>query len=252
MTKNLFAKAIEQDFIRHALEEYPKEACGLIIDAGVYVPMKNVHETPKGDFRMNAPAFNEYYLAGRVKAVMHSHTMISPYKNNFPSRKDMISQAQMKVPWGIVHITPSKDIDGPFYFGDEVPIADLVGREFRPNVHDCYSLLRDDMFLTKGIRLPQFPREGLWWDDGKNILEQNFAKAGFIQIDKTQLRPGNVMLGNVNAPRHNKVLNHIMIVKDKGQILHHLNGRLSRPDPIQQWIKTATVFLKYTGEGMDA
>lgn len=246
--KNLFDKAIEQEFIRHALEEYPKEACGLIVDNGTaYVPFKNVHETPKNDFRMNAQEFLPYYSAGRVTAVLHSHTKSAPHKNNYPSRKDMVSQEQMRLPWGIVHLSAEKDIDGPFYFGDEVPIADFEGREFRHNVHDCYTLLRDIYRVEKKVTLPQFAREGLWWDDGKNVLEQGFAKAGFVQIDKTQLRPGNVMLGMVNAPRHNKVLNHVMIVREHGLIIHHLNGRLSRHDPIQQWIKSASVFLKYVG-----
>lgn len=244
----MFSKAVEQQVIQHALEEFPKECCGLIIDDGAeYVPFKNIHETPKTDFRMALKEFNDYYLAGRVSALMHSHTQSAPFKNNFPSRKDMISQEQMQLPWGIVHIDQNKTIDGPFYFGDGIPIADLIGRDFRPNIYDCYTLLRDKYRLENITTLPIFPREGFWWDKKGDMLSRNFEKAGFVEIDRTQLRKNDVILDSINAPRNNKVLNHVMIVLGNGQILHHLSKRLSKPDPIQPWIKPSCVFLRYKG-----
>jgi len=196
---------------------------------------------------MNMPEFMEYYAAGRVCALMHSHTMQYPVANKFPSYTDMVAQAQMQIPWGIAHIGEHGELDGPFYFGDQVPIAPYVGRQFRPSVHDCYTLLRDYYRQEKGVTLPHFPREGRWWEGKKNILQENFIKAGFKQIDRPMLRPDDVLLANINSPRHNNVLNHIMIVQPKGQVLHHLGDRLSRNDPINVWLGAATVCLRYVG-----
>lgn len=248
MTLNVFPKEIEQLFWQHAIEQYPKEACGLIIDGGTqYIPMKNIHETPRINFRMNFAEFNEYYMAGRVSALMHSHTASHPVPNKFPSRMDMVMQEKMQVPWGIVHISESRDIDGPFYFGDQVPIAPLIGRVFRPNVHDCFVLLRDIYRIEEKVTLPIFPREAFWWQAKKNVLGENFEKAGFERIDKTQLTKNNVILSSLSAPASNKVVNHIMIVRENGLVYHHLRDRLSRPDPLNMWVNAGSVFLKYVG-----
>lgn len=243
----MFDKAIEQTFWQHALSEYPKEACGLIIDGGTeYVPMRNVHESPKMAFRMVQAEFIAYYQAGRISAVMHSHTG-ADYAA--PSRADMNNQAEMQLPWGIVHISENRDIDGPFYFGDQVPIAPFEGRQFRHNVYDCYTLLRDFYRQELNITLPIFPREPEWWVKKQNVLEQNFAKAGFVQIDKTQARQNDVMLCRVQSPKDNPVANHVAIIRDSGRILHHLNRRLSKHEPMQMWINTCTTFLRYSGVG---
>lgn len=239
----------EKEFLAHALDEYPREACGLIIDNGAtYVPFKNEHANPKLNFRMSDERYLEYLRAGRITALMHSHTWHVPVKNNYPSCMDMQAQEQMCLPWGIVHISQHRDIDGPFYFGDQVPIAPFVGRPFRPNVHDCYTLLRDIYRVEKNVTLPLFAREGRWWATaGDNFLRNNFQKAGFEQIDRRQLGYNDVIMDIVNPPKENKTINHIMIMRDKGQILHHLNERLSRHDPAQIWVKDSSICLRYKG-----
>ena len=238
----MFALEVLQEAVQHALAEYPKECCGLILDGGtVYQPMRNIHENPKNNFRIYTPDFLAYLNAGRVSALMHSHTANNP----FPSRQDMVLQENMALPWGITHISADRDIDGPFFFGDQVPVAPLVGRKFRPGVADCYTLLRDIYRQEEDVTLPVFPREGEWWNSKQNMLEENFAKAGFVEIDRTQLQKNDVLLCRVNSPKDNPVINHIAIVRERGQILHHLNKRLSRPEPIQPWHATAIKYLRY-------
>ncbi len=238
----MFPLSIQQAFIQHALAEFPKECCGLVIDGGTYLPMKNVHDNPKMNFKMNLAAFNMYYLAGRVQAVLHSHTGADLAA---PSRADMAAQEEMALPWGIVHISNHKDISGPFYFGDQVPIAPLVGRNFRSNVHDCYTLARDVYRQELNITLPVFPREPEWWNLGQDILAQTFSKMGFVQVDRQQIQKNDAILCKVNALKSNPVVNHIIIVRDNGQILHHLNKRVSRQEPLQMWLSTASTFLRY-------
>ncbi len=240
----MFDLAVLQQAWQHALDEYPKESCGLIIDNGTaYVRMRNIHESPKNNFRMHTPDFLEYLQAGRISAFMHSHTGNNP----FPSRQDMVLQENMALPWGITYISPDKDIDGPFFFGDQVPIAPLLERNFRCGVHDCYTLLRDIYRQELDITLPIFPRQGEWWNSKQNLLEENFKKAGFKQIDRTQLRKNDVLLCRVNSPKDNPVVNHIAIVRERGQIIHHMLKRLSCHAPIQTWIGTAVSFLRYDG-----
>jgi len=241
----MFTNEIHQEIIAHALAEYPKEACGIVLDNGTsYLPMRNVHENPKMNFRMNVPDFLPYYQQDRISALIHSHT--ANY-NNYPSRQDMIAQENMGIPWGIVHINENKDIDGPFYFGDQLPIADFIGRKFRDNVHDCYILLRDIFRLEENVVLPCFAREPQWEKNYQNMLEKNFKKAGFVQIDETQIGKNCVMLCRINSPSDNPVPNHVAIIRDRGQIIHHIRGRLSRHDPYNLYRSTATHYLKYTG-----
>lgn len=244
----MFDRDIEMKFVQHCLDNYPNEACGVMAkmeDGSVdFVPFKNVHENPKMNFRMNGPDFKEYYEGGRVLAIMHSHTANA---NNYPSLMDMVQQDNMQIPWGIVHINEHRDIDGPFYFGDQIPIIDFKNRPWRDNVYDCFTLLRDVYRVEEKVTLPVFPREGEWWKANKNLLEENFEKAGFVQIDESQLKKNCAILCRVNAPMGNPVANHIIIVRERGLVLHHLKDRLSRTDPYNQWRSTAVKYLKYAG-----
>lgn len=235
---------VAQAAIQHALAEYPREACGLVLNNATYVPMKNVHEHPKNNFRMSMDDFKTHYLSGNVTALIHSHT--GP-DNPYPSQQDMIAQQSMGLPWGIIHISAERDIDGPFFFGDSLPIAPLAGRAFRPNVHDCYTLLRDVYRQEYNVTLPIFPREAEWWRNKQDMLSQNFTKAGFVQVDESQLQKNDVMLCRVNSPRDNPVANHIIIVRDNGLVLHHLSNRLSRHDPYIQWRSTTVSYVRYKG-----
>lgn len=237
----------EQAFKRHALEQYPKEACGLVINGDTFVPMRNTHENPRNDFRIEEVDMLPYLQAGNITALLHSHT---GHNNNYPSRKDMKVQIGWAIPWGIVHINEHRDMDGVFFFGDQVPIAPYIGRPFRFNVHDCYVLGRDWFRQERGITLPVYPREGEWWLKGENLIEKNFKKAGFINIDRQQIKPGDVMLMNFadQSKQPGKVLaNHVGIIVDKGQLLHHYRGRVSKHDPVQMWLPAATMFLRYAG-----
>ncbi len=241
----MFKHEVLQQFIAHAIASYPNECCGLIVDKGTkYVPMRNVHEHPRNNFRMNMDDFRVFYEAGRVDALMHSHTGAD---NGHPSKQDMLAQQSMALPWGIVHINDHQDIDGPFFFGDQVPIAPLVGRKFRANVHDCYTLLRDVYRQELGATLPLGAREAEWWKSKQDLLTDNFKKAGFVQIDASQAALNDIMICRVNSPMDNPVPNHVIILRQNGQVLHHLSNRLSRHDPYSLWRTTAVSYLRYKG-----
>src|SRR4051812_40799098 len=83
--------------IAHALEESPREACGVVIN-NVYYPVKNIHQYAKVDFAMDT---NEYFSLvekyGPLQAVIHSH----PQGQTEPSGSDMQYQQTVAVPFGI-------------------------------------------------------------------------------------------------------------------------------------------------------
>ena len=76
------------------------------------------------------------------------------------------------MPWGIIP-TDGERVGDPIMWGDQLPIAPLIGREFRHGTSDCYTLVRDAYRLGKDgmkehgidgwpldpIQLPEVPRD---------------------------------------------------------------------------------------------
>ena len=84
------------------------------------------------------------------------------------------------------------------WWGKGVEKAPLIGRTFRHGVTDCYSLIKDYYEIEKGIVLPEFPRDWEWWKQGEqNLFEQGFTKAGFVRIDASEAKPGDVWLARI-------------------------------------------------------
>lgn len=96
---------------QHALAEYPKEACGLVVAGGAYAPVENVAADPFNDFRMPADAWLRH---GTVTAVIHSHC--APQHGSEPSAADRERQRLTAVPWGII-LTDGVTAALPVWFG---------------------------------------------------------------------------------------------------------------------------------------
>src|SRR5688572_5105824 len=131
--------------IAHALAEFPREACGLIVvhkGREKYWPCRNVAE---GDdhFLMAAEDFAAAEDHGTIVGVFHSHPNAAPD----PSQADRASCEHTGLPWYIVGI-PTKRWDEIKPCGY---IAPLVGREFSHGVLDCYAIIRDGMKELAGI-----------------------------------------------------------------------------------------------------
>jgi len=226
----MFPRAVLEAAKAHAKSAYPLESCGLIVDER-YIECVNEHETPAKHFRINQAVFDEVWeKQGPIRAVVHSHV----HKPDYPSKLDMESQAAMGIPWGIV-LVQSCYVCDPFWFGDDVPIAPLLEREFRWGVHDCYALVRDWYRLNHGILMPNFPREDEWWLNGQNMFEELYEEAGMVLIAGASLpeKRGDVIVGKI----YSKVPNHCAVYEGNGLILHHLGNRLSERVPIEPWRK---------------
>lgn len=246
----------------HALRVYPEESCGFIVN-GAYRPMQNIAADPathedKPDCGCRLCAFevsDADYLANveGLQAVVHSH----PGGPAYPSKADMFHQESSAVAWII--LTLDGERFGPTtVWGGDCPVEPLIGREFIHGVTDCYSLIRDvfalgrDKLAEQGIgwphppiQLPLFPRNDAWWEQSEdNFYEEKPQQIGFVEICPTQVRPGDVFLGQIRSDR----LNHGGVLLENNLILHHLPQRLSRREPAGLWARCAEKWIRYVGE----
>lgn len=229
----------------HAVAEWPREACGLVLADGAYRPCRNGAETPETAFAIDP---DEWLAAGGPPAaVLHSHpaglhpvTGAAIPVQEGPSARDMRAQADTAVPWGIT-VAGEGGATDPVWFGDQVPRAPLIGRRFVHGVHDCYALARD-WHREAGIPLPDVPRDPDWWLTGQSLYD-GFAAAGFQRVHRPEGRPlpGDCFLCAVRAP----VMNHGGIYLGDGLILHHLAHRLSGRAPAAPWRAKMTFLLRH-------
>ena len=249
---------------RHAIESYPRESCGLLID-GVYMPCANIHPTPEKDFQIDATTWNASFLAGQVQALVHSH----PGGPDHPTKTDMEQQIATALPWGIL-CTDGQVAGKPFWFGDQAPVPPLDKRSFRHGVTDCYALIRDWYRLRRGVTLQDFPRDWEWWlpqrkEDGTlgeplNLYKDGFAAAGFVEISGEERREGDVFLAEIRTRDMERAgmkpgtPNHGGIYLGRDLALHHLTARmpvdptrLAEETPIGRYRNHITYWLRYVG-----
>lgn len=231
----IISKEVEALFKEYARSEFPKEACGWVVD-GTFYPQPNIAANPLEEFEMAG------WPAGNVQAILHSHPNV---REAVPSSLDMIHQINTNIPWGIV-ATDGQWVSRVNWFGDQVPIPDLIGRDFLHGITDCYALVRHWYKTERDIWLKEFPRDDQWWNDPEKpalLTPENFQSAGFREIDYTEMKVGSVILGTVLG---NKV-NHSAVFVGNGLIMHHLYNRKSRREPLGPWLKHCKYFLEYAG-----
>jgi len=245
----------------HAIAEYPREACGLVVltktRAERYIPCRNT--APGTDhFSLAAEDYAAAEDEGRVVALVHSH----PDAPARPSAADLVACEASGVPWVIVEVR--KGDDGTVATGEIHSFAPagyqapLVGRPFAHGVLDCYSIVRDWYARERGIELPDFPREDGWWEGEQELYLDHFAEAGFRPLTESeQLQPGDVILMQVQSKRTNHagvylgaepLKEHPDLHPMKDAMLHHLHGRLSeRAVYGGYWRDTTRMVLRYIG-----
>lgn len=251
MNHESFRRQVLEDAKRYAIAQYPKEMCGFITDLG-FIPAPNSAVDPIKDFRIDPEEYLKVQSKMKILAILHSHTN----GRAFPTEIDMRSQLNTNVPWGII-LTDGFAADDPVMWGDSLPIAPLIGRQFMHGVWDCYSLVRDTFRLGKEqlaeldvtqrwpfepVTFPEFPRSDAWWDGPDDLYVQNFGSVGFDVIERDQARVGDCMLMRIGS---SKKLSHAAILIDQDLILHHLPTRLSRREPSGIWARHADVWVRF-------
>lgn len=234
-----FSPSVLAEARKHAIQEYPRESCGLVID-GAYLPCENVAPDPLTHFAIADSVYLQALQTGKIEAIFHSH----PDGPAFPNELDMTSQLATAVPWGII-VTDGERASDPIMWGETLAVPDLIGRKFIHGVADCYTLIRDYYLLERNVTLPEFPRSDAWWNEGGDLYRSGFQKAGFREIQQSEIQPGDVFLMSIRS----KVPNHGGIFYGNNLILHHLPERLSRREPIGIWLRAIDMWLRYEGQG---
>lgn len=228
--------------LAHAADEFPREACGLLIvqkGRETYIPCRNIG-VGTDQFVIHPEDYVRADRLGEIVGVFHSH----PHLPADPSQADKVACEASGLPWFIVSY-PSGQWHETQPSGYMAP---LVGRAWAHGVLDCYSVIRDWYRAERGIDLPNFDRFDEWWKRGQNLYLDNFGSVGFEALGAVQsqdMEVGDVLLMQVASP----VPNHAAIYLGDGLILHHLQGRLSSRDVYGgYWQKITTHILRHRTE----
>lgn len=203
-----------QAFAAHAFDCEPRECCGLIVRVDGeerYRPCENTAPQPEDHFQIREEDWIESELMGEVLAVCHSHPGAAPD----PGQADLDGVQEHGLPWFILGRGDALQRVDP-----EIP--SLTGRPFVYGWQDCYTLARDWFWITRGVRLLDFPREEKFWDGGRSPYLDRFEAFGFEAVE--DLQAGDALLMRVGE---SKIPNHAAIYVGNGQIIHHLWNRLS-------------------------
>lgn len=236
----MFSREVIEAIRADAIARYPNESCGGVTADG-YVAMENRAADPLHQFDC-ADACAELQVAGKLLAVVHSH----PDGPLAPSAHDIAQQRAMDVPWGLLGCD-AEVASAPFFWGDTLDPPPLLGRPFRhgpsgtDGAGDCGALIRDWFRIERGITIPDFPREDTWWKQGKDLYADHYAEAGFLLANREDPKVGDVALIQFRSD----VANHGGIYVGNGLIMHHLEGRLSREEPIIGWAKFVRLWLRH-------
>lgn len=219
----------------YILSQYPKEACGLLVD-NTFIPVDNISETPETDFEINSIEYTKY----DVQAIIHSHivTRDSPrdefgrmYDPRTPSMQDMQGQIITAKPWGIL-ATDGENVTDPIFFGKSEPDP-LYERPFIHNIYDCYEAIRDWYKINSSIRMSSYPRPIFWFDYNPNFYEKYYKDEGFVRVEKGDEQFGDMVYFKIKT----NYVNHAGIYLGDNTFFHHLYGRLSGDDNLSKWYK---------------
>lgn len=228
----MMQKKIREAIFSHAKKEYPKEACGVIVQKSrvkTYLPCVNVAKTPQEHFVISPQEYALCEDQGVVIGIVHSH----PDATTQPSELDQAQCDALGIPWYIVSY-PEGDFREIFPRG-ELP---LIGRPFVLGFTDCWGLIMSYFKQTHNIVLPDYRVDYPWWEQGEDRYMDNWQEAGFVKVDG-EPQVGDMVVMQVQS----NVANHAGIILDDGMLLHHLYGRLSQRVPYGGYWRDRTVII---------
>ena len=212
-----------------AIASYPREACGFVL-AGKSKPevmvCRNVAESPTTEFVIHDQDYLEAVEQHTVIGVWHTHVNTSPRASD----GDMAGCENSGMPWFILSVrkldSGQWDFDGPVTIqptGFEMP---YIGRPYLWKTFDCWTLVRDWYRREHGILLRDRPRVERYWEQGYNLLGDNWEAEGFFPVSTDDHRAGDVLL--LGSPIHNSVV----LCLGENRVLYHFQGRLSRTEEL--------------------
>ena len=245
--KKYFGGPITRDAKAHAIAEFPKESCGIVVK-NRYHPCKNTATNPETDFRIHPSTYMKYERTGKIQAIIHSH-------NDFAgaSKNDMVHQISTAVPWGIINMIEGKPREVIFW-GDQLPTQDFLERPFYSGIYDCFSLVRDVYRDMYNVILPNIPREPDFWSDpkGATYFEEQMAwmvpKHLKIVSKHRGLEDGDGLLFKLGTRAGGKstIWNHCGLCIENGWMIHHVEDKLSRRVAVMEWFDRIDTVVRPT------
>ena len=223
---------------QYAVDCYPQEMCGALVNE-VFIPIENKSDNPVYTFKFS----QEDSILYSGYPIIHSHCMVTYIIDpRTPSYEDMVSAQNSDCPYGIVHCDGTNVTDVLWFNTKEV--VPLLGREYISNVYDCFGLARDYYRLNYNIDFGLHPRPPDWQAWNPRYIEEHFKDCGFVEKKKNSLPvKGDILLLAILQ----KNINHIGIVTQQNNFIHHVYDRLSCEDTISRWHRQLRLILEYKG-----
>lgn len=220
--------SIENTIKTHMKASGDFERCGLVVEkmyGDLFVPCKNIHPIPSGNFLISSHDFVRASINGKIKAVVHSHVN----GINKLSSIDRCCQYINRYEYWLY-------CDGELTKHN--PISKLKGREFKEGFVDCYDSMKDFFYLCgvdlgcynpcDGFRIPDWHKE----DGAKSPFIENLAREGFFQVERMEdMIEGDVIISLLGS----NVPNHSLVYLGNNRVFHHLPERLSGVEPLREY-----------------
>lgn len=255
-------KETEDLIIAHMISEYPKEACGLLLENGGYFPCENVRGSGE-EFKISGEQWADAEELSPIVGVVHSHPDWVPVA----SEADRVMCEATGIPWHIYTVRGGPE--GPYFDGSATItpggyVSPLVGRSFHYGVLDCYTLVRDYYRREFDIDLGDYDCPEDWWNTGGDFYRELLPKAGMVQLEglpsEIELQEGDVILMMIKAPVPNHAAVYLKsgtlktepdLYPTPGSILHHMYDQDSRRDVYGgYWLKnTVSVWRHHARQG---
>lgn len=211
-----------EEFRQYVLDQYPKEACGLIVN-DTFIPIANTHPHPDNNFRIEPGAYLDY--DGLVECIVHSHTIKAGDKHKVDPRTPSISDLQlykhMRIKLGIV-ATDGQDVNEMIY----VPKTE-EGNYIR-GANDSFTLLD----------LPYHPLA-----HSEEIMNRRipgfFIANGYKYINEYELKDGDLILFRLSNE-----IDHLGVYLGNDRMLTQRAKQKAKETSYSKWARQATHWLR--------
>lgn len=226
-----------KSYIReHALEEDPKECCGVVIIKNTKqsaIKCKNIAENPKKSFSLRPSDYLKASRAGKILAIYHSH----PNDNNNFSPYDMSNSKIHNIPF-ILYCSPKNAFST---FNPQKNKTSWLNDTFKIGKTDCYTVVKQ-YYKELGVNLEGENELGDdWYRKNPKLIQELFnLNENNPSLPITKLPP------TTDLKKHDVIVfqfvkgagpNHVGVYLGDDTLLHHPRGKCTCVEPLTQTYK---------------
>ncbi len=212
-------EALKPSIKAHALTDFPREACGLVIEEdGVEIiqPTPNLAEKPTDWFSISPELYLTAFRSGKLRAYYHSH----PKNDERFSEADKAVAEKLKLPLYVYSVVT----DVLALYTPNGYVAPLEGRNFELGTHDCAGLVLDYFQQRLKITLSNLSRTGRFVADGiPNILD--YCRENNLKLVSGPPKKHDIVLMRIGRSKMH--CNHAGVMLDEKVMLHQLMNQRS-------------------------